>query len=417
MSERPRARILFLAHLLPWPLEGGGQIKSYHTLQALATEYEITLLAFTRREAEETAENLISLKALCAGGVRTIRLPRSRMQDLACAMTSLGSGRSFVIQRDRVPEMHSAVREALQRGWYDAVHVDHLHMAAFLPAPNECDGVKIVLDQHNVEHSIVRQIAESPGGNPALRRFAQGEWPKLRDFERSACLRADRVLAVSRSDRAALAALDPAIGAKTTMTPIGVDLEYWHSAERSGKARDLLTIGTLYWPPNVEGIRWFHAEIWPRIRAVFPAARLNIVGARPSRAVRALGMSDPAVTVTGTVPDVRPYARTCGVFVAPLRSGSGIRVKILNALAMGLPVVSTTIGAEGIDVVDGIHLLIADTPADFADAVRCLLEDPALAARLGAAGRKRMEQLYSREAVGQVLLRVYSDLLAGAEKQ
>jgi polysaccharide biosynthesis protein PslH len=409
-SPGVRPRILFLAHLLPWPLEGGGQIKSYHTLRILASRYDVTLLAFVRSPGE--AANAEPLRPLCAGGIRTVRLARGKARDAALALSCLAGRRSFLIARDDNAEMRRAVADALaglrngvSQG-ADAVHVDHLQMMQFVPP--QTPGVPVVLDNHNIEYRIPQRLSET-SANPALRLYAGREWPKLRDCERDAVRRADLTLCVSEEDASGLRDLAPSKADAIAPVPIGVDTDYFAPAARTPNSRTLLTIGTMYWPPNVDGMLWFHAEVWPRVRAKVPDARLNVVGAKPVAAIRALAAPDSGIRVTGSVPDVRPYAEDCGAFIVPLLSGSGMRVKILNALAMGLPVVSTTLGAEGIGVEDGKHLLLADAPEAFADALfRLLRGEPELGERLGDAGRRLMEARYSWDAVGRELLALYA---------
>lgn len=403
-----RARVLFLTHLLPYPLDGGGQIKSFHTLKALASRYDVTLLALIRRSEE--AEKVGPLPELCGGGIKLIVLTRGSLTNVSNALRSLLQGNSFLMTRDADKAMQQALNNELSARQYDAVHVDHLQMAAFIPdAPLSC--VKIVLDQHNIEHRIPKRLAEAPGLNPLARWYAAQEWPKVRTFEAKACRRADLVLTVSDEDANGLVELAPEIAGKTKAVPIGVDTDYFAVAKRTPEANDLLSIGTMYWPPNVDAMTYFVAEILPLIRAKRPATRLVICGARPTPAITALGQADSQIVVTGTVPDVRPSADTCGVFIVPLRSGSGMRVKILNALSMGLPVVSTSVGAEGIDVTHGKDILLADTPQAFAEAVLQILSDPELAKRLSQNGRALMENKYSWQAVTNQLLHVYDDLL------
>jgi polysaccharide biosynthesis protein PslH len=405
-----RPKILFLAHLLPWPLEGGGQIKSYHTLRILASEYEVTLLAFIRSEKER--ESIAALEPLCAGGVHVVPLPRGKVRDMRIAASSLLRGKSFLVARDDSWDMRLTLFRLLSEESY-VVHVDHLQMAQFL---DEEVKETVVLDNHNVEHRIPKRIAETEGGSALVRWYARTEWPRLRAFEQSACRRADLVLTVSEEDAEGLRTLVPDRAEQIKAVPIGVDTDYFSVVERKPDSRTLLSIGTMYWPPNVDSLLYFHSEIWPKIKTRVSEARLNIVGARPTAAIRALGETDPAITVTGSVPDVRPHGADCGVFIVPLRSGSGMRVKILNALAMGLPVVSTTVGAEGIDITDGEDILLADTPEEFAGATVRLLTEPGLGMRLGAAGRRLMEERYSWDVTGRALLTAYRELLARRKK-
>lgn len=403
-----RPRILFLAHLLPWPLDGGGQIKSYHTLRLLAEQYDVTMYALIRREEER--DNVKHLEPLCAGGVRCFLLKRSKLSNPVNALRSLLTGTSFIVARDQVPALTGALRALAQDGSApDGIHVDHLQMAQYvedLPFAS-----KIILDQHNVEHRIPKRIAETPGTNPVMRWYANQEWRKLRDFEIAAMRKADRTLTVSPEDRDAFLELAPDLAPKIDAVPIGVDTDYFAVAARKPDASALLSIGTMYWPPNVDAIQWFVAEVLPLVRKMRTDTRVLVVGAKPTPEIVALGERDPQVVVTGTVPDVRPYAEECGVFIVPLRSGSGMRVKILNALSMGLPVVSTTVGAEGIEVTSGEDILLADTPAAFADAIMSVLADAKFADRLGQNGRKLMEDKYGWNAVGRKLHTVYKQVL------
>lgn len=425
-AERPR--LLFLAHLLPWPLEGGGQIKSYHTLRLLSQWFDVTMLAFIRSESEK--EHIAHLLPLCKGGVHTVLLPRGKGRDVRLAVQSLLNGRSFIMDRDCTRAMGVQFTDSLRKAIsnykpFVAVHMDHLQMALYWSDGHEQHILfdssqkglmppRIVLDQHNIEHRIPQRIAGTPGGLKSLpsRWYARGEWQRLRNEERAACLRADRVLCVSDEDAHGLDALDPALPVKMRVIPIGVDTAYWGAITRKPDATDIVSVGTMYWPPNVDGMLWFCRDVLPLIKRERADVHLSIVGARPTPAIVALQTADPAhVTVTGRVDDVRPYGENCGVFIVPLRSGSGMRVKILTAMAQGLPVVSTTVGAEGIAVTPNENIVIADTPADFARAVLDLLADPVRARRIGEAGQSLMAARYGWDAVGHQLKAVYEELL------
>ncbi|MBC7806034.1 MAG: glycosyltransferase [Akkermansiaceae bacterium] len=417
----PRPRILFLAHLLPWPLTGGGQIKSYHTLRALSERNDVTLFALIRREEER--EQVRHLEPFCAGGVECFNLRRSAWSNAVHVIRSLLFGESFIVERDSVSELTLELycatggyrMDGLRRDHSDApavIHMDHLQMARYVG--NNRRKIKVILDQHNVEHRIIQRIAGTPGANLLLRWYAGIEWRKLRDFEVAAMRRADATLAVSDEDRDAFLSLAPDLAGKVETVPIGVDTDYFAVAQRNPDADAILSIGTMSWLPNVDGITWFVSEILPLVREKKQDTRVSIVGANPLKEIIALDKRDPGITVSGTVPDVRPYAKECGVFIVPLRSGSGVRVKILNALSMGLPVVSTTVGAEGIAVTHGENILIADTPRAFADAVCRVLNDRGFADRLGAKGRALVEDKYTWDVVGERLRAVYERVL-GAE--
>lgn len=408
-KSMPRPNLLFLAHLLPWPLEGGGQIKSYHTLRALSERYDIKMIALVRSAQER--DNVRYLEPFCRNGIDCYLLNRGKLRDLVHALRGALTKRSFLILRDKQFELDITLRIKHYQRFFDAVHVDHLQMAQYVSSRLPERNAAVVLDQHNVEHRIIQRIAENPGTNPLLRWYAGVEWPKLRDFEIAAMRRADVTLAVSDADRDAFCSLAPDLAGRVETVPIGVDTDYFAVAEREPDAQTILSIGTMSWLPNIDAVQWFVGEILPLLRAKRPGTRVCVVGSNPAKTVVALGKRDPGVVVTGTVPDVRPYAKECGVFVVPLRSGSGVRVKILNALAMGLPVVSTAVGAEGIAVTHGENILIADTPQSFADAVCRVLNDRALADHIGANGRALIERMYTWDAVGARLHAVYDRVL------
>lgn len=401
-------RILFLAHLLPLPVDSGGKIKSYHTLRALARAHSVMLLAYVRNKEEEAL--VPELEAFC-DGVETVPLSRGRVKQLGDLAGSLLRGTSFIVTRDYRKEMKEALKRAVSEFRPDVVHIDHLQMVQFVEPGG---AYKTVLDQHNVEHVIIRRLAET-SNSAAVRLYARLEWPKLRRYEIEHCRRSDLVLAVSEEDRSAFQKLDPKLG-HIDVAPIGVDTDYFQPVERVPESRNILSIGTMYWPPNVESMLYFAGEILPLVRRSLPDCTLTIAGQRPVGSIRALAR-DPGIAVTGYVEDARQIAKDCGVFVVPLRSGSGVRVKILNALAMGLPVVSTSVGAEGLEVIPGEHLLVADSPSEFADAVVRVLRDPELAERLGRRGRELVCGLYSWESVGERLLGVYERRFGGAARR
>jgi glycosyltransferase involved in cell wall biosynthesis len=193
-----------------------------------------------------------------------------------------------------------------------------------------------------------------------------------------------------------------------TVIPIAVDTDEVAPVTRQPGADHILHIGTMYWPPNVDGILWFIQQVYPQIRAKRPQTIFDVVGARPPQEIMDLSGNGTGVNVTGYVPDPTPYRQQAGLMVVPLRAGGGMRVKILEALAQGLPIVSTTLGCEGIAVTHGQNILIADTPHEFAQAVLRLLDNPQFAAELGCNGRRLAEQLYDYRQVCQPLETIYS---------
>lgn len=355
LSQR-RPRILFLADLPPWPLHGGGQIKSYLTLRALSEIAEIHLVTFLRRPEDEA--HLEELRPFCVT-IQAFPLPRSLWRDAAAGAWSLLTNESFLMQRNHTAEMTEYVRDVLSSGDFDVIHADHLQMMQFVP--DEVGVAKIVLDCHNVEHDLVHQTGEAVGewADIYLRPLYFREAARLKDVEAEACRRADLILAVTDSDAAKFRELAPENADRVAVVPIGVDTEYFAPVSRRYVgSRTLLFLGTLFWPPNVDALRWFCDDILPRIQNYIPDVRLLVVGSRPSRDVKDIAMATPAVELIADAPDIRPYAARASAFVAPLRFGGGMRVKTLCAMAMNLPVVATGQGVAGISLRDAENSLI-----------------------------------------------------------
>jgi len=398
-------KVLFLAHLFPIPADSGGKIKSLQAIKALASRHEVRVLAFTRNDEE--AARVPELLKLCAG-VDTIPLVRGKLRQGIDLARALVTGRSFIVTRDFRIEMREAFARLAAEFAPEVVHIDHLQMAQFVDftAP-----YRTILDNHNVESTIIRRVSET-SRSAAMRFYARIEWPKLRDFELDACRRSNAVLTVSDEDARAIRKLDPSIDNVRTV-PIGVDTNEIAPVKRTPGSKNILSIATMHWPPNIDSMLYFHREVYPLVQGAVGGCTLTIAGQKPPASIRALE-SDPSVRVTGYIAETRDVARDCGAFIVPLRSGSGVRVKILNALAMALPVVSTTIGVEGIEVESGSHLIIADSPRDFADAVIRVLHDEELASCLGAGGRELVTAKYSAEIVGRRLLDLYEATAVGA---
>lgn len=386
--------ILLLTQVVPNPPDSGPKVKTYHLLRHLAAQHRVTLVTFTRNAQEEA--HAAALREICAE-VHTVHLRRSRPLDLAAAARSLISRRPFIIERDGSRAMHELlsrlVFEASAAGQpFDLVHADQLNMAQFaepLPLPR-------LLDQHNAVWMIFERLADQKRG-PA-RWFLRREAKLLQRYEGRICADFEAVTVVSDEDRRGLI---KAMGRERDLPiiPIAVDCAAEQPIPRSPGAKAILSLATMMWPPNVDGVCWFANEIYPLVRRAVPETRFYVCGPRPTADVRALPERDPTIEVTGYVDDPRPYIAGSACLIVPLRSGGGMRVKILEALARGIPVVSTTIGYEGIDLTPGEHLLVADTPSDFADAVALLLRDPELGARIAAAGRRRVLEKYDWRAV------------------
>lgn len=401
--------ILLLTQIVPFPPDSGPKVKTYHLLRHLAARHRVTLVTFTRNPQEEA--DAAALRSICAA-VHTVHLKRSRVRDVIALTATLFNGRPFIIERDASATMHQLVTrlvfEAAAAGQpFDLVHADQLNMAQFA----EPLALPRLLDQHNAVWTILDRMAQQSRG--PKRWFFRREQRLLQRYEGRICSEFEAVTAVSEEDRRSLCQVMP-VQRDIPVIPIAVDAEQERPIPREPGAKSILSLATMMWPPNVDGVCWFAREIYPLVRRAVPDTHFYVCGQRPVAEVRALPEQDPTIEVTGYVPDPRPYIAKSACLIVPLRSGGGMRVKILEALARGIPIVSTTIGCEGIDLTPGKHLLVADTPSEFADAVTLLLRDPEFGARLAAAGYQRVLERYDWRAVCPAMDAVYAQIAGKA---
>ncbi len=387
-----------------WPAHTGGRLRSLEIVSALAGRHAVTVM--TTHGPGDDPEGLAARLAAC----EVLSFPHAAPKQGTAAfgralLRSWASPLPVDLVKWTVPALRAAVAARVASGEADVCVADFLSSVPNVPMGGP---VPVVFFDHNVEHVIWRRLARV---GPAWRRpLLEIEWRKVKRQEARACRQARLTVAVSDLDRDQLAADAPR--ARVEVVPTGVDTSYFTPSAPTREEAAMVFTGSMDWYPNEDAIRYFVAEILPLVRRELPRATLTVVGRRPSDTLVALATS-AGVRVTGRVDDVRPHVAGSAVYVVPLRVGGGTRLKIFEALAMGKPVVSTTVGAEGLPLVPEEHFVKADTPAGFAAAVVGLLRDPARREKLGAAGRRLVEERYSwpqvarefearcREVVGQ----------------
>jgi len=399
------ARLTVLTSRLPFPPREGHQLRSWHLLKALAERHDVRLLSFLR--ADDTPDDAGPLREMLVS-VDTFRIPAetSRMALAAAVARGTLGAAPFLAAKYSAPALRARLAELAAQS--DLVHVDMLPLMSAIDVVPA--GVPVVLNAHNVEHRLLEARANMET-HPLARRFLGGQVPKLRAFEQAACRRADAVLACSDDDAAALHALAP--GTRLQVVPNGVDLDA-NQPVTQPPAGDLVFVGQMGWFPNRDGVEWFMRDVFPRILAHRPTTRFTIVG-------KAQGLVAPDnvaanVTLAGFVPDLRPLVHDAAVYVVPLRAGSGTRLKVLEAMALGKAIVTTQIGSEGINLADNESALYADDAESFAAKVCELLDDPAKVASLGAAARRCAEHRYGWHAIGTGMLSLYDDIFASRER-
>jgi glycosyltransferase involved in cell wall biosynthesis len=384
-------RVLVLTQVVVYPADAGPKVKALQVLRHLAAHHEVIYCTFARSDAE--VQDAQKLREICHRVV-TVPMRRSKARDARFLLESLATGDSFILRRDDRAAMHAAVRQLLHEESIEILHADQLNMMRFVPP--DWKGA-VILDEHNAVWQVVQRLQKG-AGQPLSRWLLGREVRLMRRLEGQACRRAKIVLAVSEDDQRALREVaGPSVPIE--VVPITVDVarltQLWEA--RDPQPDRLFTIGTMFWPPNSEGVMWWLREGYERLRALCPGVRYDVVGARPPSALRALAAQHAGVEVHGYVADVESFWRHSTALAVPLLSGGGVRVKILEAMAAGMPVISTTVGCEGLAVENGVHLLVADTPGDFAQACARVLRDRELALALAQHARRLVLERYDAD--------------------
>jgi polysaccharide biosynthesis protein PslH len=385
---------------LPYPLVSGEKIRVFNLIKGLAANHEVILLTpiSDRNERELLAE----LRRICSDvhEVLVPSAPRS-LRTHAAGLFSRVPYHSIVMPS---PGLGPRLSELVQRGRYDLIQVETLAAAHWVA---RVDGLPKVLDTINVDSVYFRRQVRFL--RPGIRQVLLAtDAMKLPSYERRLMPQFDRCLAVSELDAGRLRRLAP--GANVSVIANGVAPEDFRPCPMRERPLSLLFVGSFAYLPNTDAALFFCREVLPAIRATIPEVRVVLAGLKPPPEVTAL-RAVAGVDVAGTVPDIRPYLAAAAVVVAPVRLGSGTRVKILEAMAMGKAVVSTTIGVEGLAVRSGRDVEIADRPGEFAARVIELLRDPERRARLGSQARQTILREYSWDAIVARLESVYDEIL------
>ena len=382
--------ILWVKTELLHPIDKGGRIRTYQMLRALKRAHHVTYLTLDNGAAAPDAPE----RALeyCHDLIRIpFREARRRSPRFwSELLLNVASRLPYAVEKYGSPAMRREVERVVTTNDVDVLVCDFLFPSQNVPS---LPGPRTVLFQHNVEAMIWQRHAEVQRSRLASAYFRE-QWRRMWRFERDECRRFDQVIAVSAADAETLEREYGLQGVGAV--PTGVDTEFFTpTAPVPPGSQELVFTGAMDWMPNEDGIRWFVSEVLPLVQQRLPGASLTVVGRNPPESIRALAERDQRVRVTGTVPDVRPYLERAAAVVVPLRVGGGTRLKIYEALAMERPMVSTTIGAEGLPLEDGTHLSIEDDAPAFAAAVVALLQDRDLASRMAQTGAR-----YVREHCG-----------------
>ena len=394
-----RRSILFVAPYLPLPASFGGALRIYHLMRHIARDHQVSLLApGTRDQYPYLLELGKTFDVTMVPAETTARQPASGAKRMA-QLRSFASGTSFTESGAYNPRMQAAMDRLFATRRIDLVQFEFPESALYRVP----ESVPTVFDAHNVEHDLLERVARS-SASTAKRVFNQQEARKLRWLEPAIWERSTIGVATSERDAAIIRNLS---STPVDVVPNGVDLEYVRQIPATDSQAGHVTFtGAMRHQPNADGVLWYATQVHPLVQEHIPDSHFTIAGADPPAPVRAL--HSPTISVTGSVDDVRPYLGAAQVAVVPLWSGGGTRLKILEAFAAGRPVVSTSIGAEGLDVKDGVHLLLADSPGAFANAVVRLSQDKDLSGRIVRQARDLVQKRYGWDRQAEQLVAVHN---------
>ncbi len=401
----PRSlNVVIVASELPYPPTAGNRIRTLNLALRLARRHRVTFIAHRNEEAEKATT------VLGQHGIETVLVNRvipvkSGPQFYARLVANLASPLPYSVASHSSQALRQAVQSHAARHRVDIWQVEAIVLVDALAGLEDCPKVMIA---HNVESLIWQRYHENET-TPLRRWYVKQQWLKFERFERRAFDAATRVVSVSEED--AMLIRDRFGGRDVDVVENGIDRNYFEQVQPDPDPKTILFLGSLDWRPNLDAVGLLLDRIFPAVRAVEPAARLCLVGRRPPPALIQKVRDVPGVELHADVPDVRPFLATSGIMVVPLRIGGGSRLKILEAMAAGLPVISTRVGAEGLELVPGEHYLAVDDPEGMAEALVASIRDPRPARGMAEGSRTFVLDRYDWDILADRLEQIWFDSL------
>ncbi|HVB34920.1 MAG TPA: glycosyltransferase family 4 protein [Patescibacteria group bacterium] len=397
-------RLLWLSHFIPFPPRGGNVQRSYNLIRQAAKSFDVSLVALNVQGAmpEQVAEHRNALAGLCADvEIWDLPYPWKGRRWQAELVRSAASPVPFTFRPLYSEELGRRWAEKLARHPGPLVHIDAIDLALFAGA---ADGFRKVLNHHNCESALLSRRAARET-NLLKRKYLELEAGKLARWERKLSGRFQVNAVVSEEDAQLLRAMNPA--AHIHVVENGVDTDYFRPTDAPEEPRSLIFTGSLDWQPNISAIQYFAQEVWPLVKRGCPDAKLLVAGKSPAESVLRLAERDSSITVFPSPADMRPLLARASVYICPLLEGGGTRLKILDAMAMGKPVVSTPVGCEGLRVTPGENILVGDTAQALAELALRLLASEELRAQLACSARQLVEREYAWNHVSHQLESAY----------
>jgi glycosyltransferase involved in cell wall biosynthesis len=401
-------KILILSHFVPYPPHGGAIQRNYNLFRAAAAAHEVHLLTFTQRKRLPTKAKLDECVAACRKifkNVTVLELPTeySSLRWYSLLLFNLFSLTPYSIWKFHTRQMVTKLRNLIDSGGFDLVHVDTIALAEYI---NYLGATPAVLNHHNIESSLMLRRGHNEN-NPIVKLYILMQGWKLRRYEKKMASRFSMNIMVSELDKAELISFCPT--AKADVVPNGTDIDYYLPLDHP-QTNTLIFTGSMTWYPNRDAMIFFCREVFPIIKQQIPDVQMLVIGSMPPKEVTDAAAKEPAIKVLGWVDDIRELVATSAVYVVPIRVGGGTRLKILDAMAQGKAIVSTTVGCEGIEVTPDVNILVGDSPAEFAAKVVTLLHDQPLRQRLQNNARKFVEDYYAWAGIARRLDQIYQNL-------
>jgi len=397
-------KILIISPYLPYPLDDGDKIRLFNLIRRIAYKYEVSIVSFVRSLQEE--QFIPELKKYCSQVEIVLMKERSKLAKLHALIQCLVSGDPLESKFAFDYEMKEKIRRLVARHHFDIIQIEHTFMAPYIKViPNAYNAKKIIAIYNIGFIQFYRMFRIERALYTKIRYFIN--WTMMKKWEVKFLENFDKCITVSFQDKQILNSENQKLDVSVIQN--GVDVNKYRPLPVNSGTKNILFIGFMDYVANHDAALYFYHEIFPIIKKQIPHSKFFIVGKNPKQGIKEL-TKDKDVIVTGYVNDVRSYYQDCDISVVPLRAGGGTRLKILEAMAFGRPVISTSIGCEGLDVVNGHHLLIADDAQQFAEKTLRLLSDRKLYKRIVREARQLIASKYDWDAIAEQLLIVYSEI-------
>ena len=401
--------ILWLSHLLPYPPKGGVRIRSYNLLKETCKYNNVHFIGLCQSAHQQTMNDVKigknDLEKFCKSViVHPFESYHNRLTWLLLAITAFFSKTSYKVKWCKSNQLVLAIRTLLRKEKIDLVHFDTISLLQYsLLIPTT---IPIVINHHNIESTMMYRRSKNQK-NIAKRLYFNWEAYKLRKLELKYCVKGLN-LVVSQLDKERLLKINSIL--KVSIIPNGVDIDYFKRITQPYISKSLIFVGGLTWYPNIDAVTYICKEIWPLIIKKEKNTKLFIIGRNPPKKLKRLVEGQDTIQLLGFVDDIRPLMSSVSGYICPMREGGGTRLKVLDALAMGVPLIGTRMSCEGIPVEDGQNVLLADTLEEFEDRIIRVFQEPKLRKKLSKNSRKLIEDQFSFTKIGNKLNNCYERL-------